>query len=295
VLGTRLRHRFAILGAAVLFSTGGAAIKACALDGWQVAGARSLVAALTLVALVPGARRLPSPRVLAVAVSYALTLLLFVLANKLTTAAAVIFLQSTAPLYVLALAPRLLREPVRRRDLGLMGALALGLGLVLSDLQPVAAATAPAPLRGNLLAAASGVCWAATLLGLRWLEREPDGPTGPEGHRAPAGMSAVVAGNVLAFAATLPFAFPFAPSARDALVLLYLGSVQIGIAYLVLMYGFRRVPALEASLLVLLEPALNPLFAWLAHGEVPGARTLAGGALIVAATAARTLRAARSD
>ena len=106
--------RYGVLAAALLFSTGGAAIKACSLTGWQVAGFRSGVAAVALWLLVPGARRQWNWRTLLAGIFYAATLILFVTANKLTTSANAIFLQSTAPLYLLLLGPLVLREPVRR-------------------------------------------------------------------------------------------------------------------------------------------------------------------------------------
>jgi drug/metabolite transporter (DMT)-like permease len=110
--------RFRLVLAAALFSTGGAIIKSTALTGWQVASFRSGIAALTLLALLPAARRGWTWRTLVVAVAYALTLVLFVVANKLTTSANTIFLQSTSPLYILVLSPLLLREAVRPRDVG---------------------------------------------------------------------------------------------------------------------------------------------------------------------------------
>jgi drug/metabolite transporter (DMT)-like permease len=51
----------------------------------------------------------------------------------------------------------------------------------------------------------------------------------------------------------------------------------------------RHLPALEASLFLLLEPVLNPLWAWLIRGEYPGVWVLAGGAMIIAATGARAV------
>ena len=98
--------RVQILAAALLFSTGGAAIKSAAFSSWQVAGLRSAVAALAIWLFLPQSRRLGATaaerlRVVLVAMAYAATLVLFVLANKLTTSANTIFLQSTAPLYVL--------------------------------------------------------------------------------------------------------------------------------------------------------------------------------------------------
>jgi len=103
-----LGNRLLLVMAALLFSTGGAAIKSTSLTAWQVASFRSGVAAFVLLAAVPEARRGWSWRITPVAAAYAATLILFVLATRLTTAANAIFLQSTAPLYVWVLAPCLL-------------------------------------------------------------------------------------------------------------------------------------------------------------------------------------------
>jgi drug/metabolite transporter, DME family len=285
-----LTPRLQLLAAAALFSTGGAVIKAIHLSGWPVACLRSGIAAAALLLVLPQARRRPSPRVLAVAACYAITMILFVLANKLTTAASTIFLQSTAPLFVLLLGPWLLRERIRREDLLSMAAIGLGLVLLVAGLEP-ASATAPEPLHGDLLAALSGLTWGLTIMGLRGLGRRAESATTPGGDAlgsAASGGEAEAAafwGNVLACAAALPWSLPLPPSAAsDWLGLAFLGLLQIGFAYILLTRGIGRVPALEASLLLMLEPVLSPLWAWLAHGERPGPRVLAGGALILAAT-----------
>lgn len=276
--GARLR----LATAAVLFSTGGAAIKAARFDAWQIAGFRSGIAALTLLICLPAARRGWSWRAALVGVAYAATLVLFVLANRLTTAANTIFLQSTAPLYLLLLGPWLLHEPVRRRDLLTMAA--VGSGLVLFFVgteQP--AATAPDPARGNILAVLSGVCWALTLAGLRWMGRYT--PAG-------GGLGAVAIGNLIAFAGCLPLALPLGHHpAADWATILYLGVVQIGLAYVLVTVALEALPVFEASLILLLEPALNPIITWLVHGETPGAWAVAGGAIILTATALK----ARAD
>src|ERR1035437_2202074 len=137
-----LRNRLLLVAAAVLFSTGGAAIKAAALTPWQVASFRSGVAALALLLVVPEARKGWSWRVAPVGAAYAATLILFVLATRLTTAANAIFLQSTAPLYLLLLGPWLLREPIRRSDIVYILAIAAGMALF-SLGAPRAAASPP--------------------------------------------------------------------------------------------------------------------------------------------------------
>lgn len=285
--------RLLILGAALLFSTGGAAIKACTLSSWQVAGLRCGLAALALMVAVPAWRRFWTPRSLLVGCAYAATMILFVVGNKLTTAANTIFLQSTAPLYVMLLAPRLLGEKLELRDLVSFAALFAGLVLFLGGSE-APQATAPSPDAGNLMGAASGVTWAFTLLGLRWLGRE----AAPEVARVPAAPApgasagtAVVAGNWIALGVCLPFVFPVQDaSGLDWTLVLYLGLFQIGLAYVFMTRGVARVRALEASLLLLLEPVLNALWAWLIHGERVGPWSLAGAALILAATILRALR-----
>ena len=279
-----LRHRFEILGAALLFSTGGAAIKATTLTSWQVASFRSGIAALALLLLVRGARRGWSWAVLPVGAAYAATMVLFVASNKLTTAANAVFLQSSAPLYVLLLGPLLLREPIRRRDLGFM--VVVLLGLLLFFVEPGARqATAENPWLGNVLALLSGVFYAVAIVGLRWISRR--------GESGGSALATLVAGNALAFLVCLPMALPARAGAVDWAVITYLGVFQIAAAYVLLTAGIRHVPALEVSTLLLLEPALNPFWAWLVHGERPGIWSLAGGALILGATIFKTWRDSR--
>lgn len=258
----------------MLFSTGGAAIKAPSIDGWQIASFRSGIAALFLLTAIPESRRW-TWRMLPVAACYAATLVSFVLANRLTTAANTIFLQSAAPLYVLLLGPLLLHEPVRRRDLGFVGVVVCGIGCLFIG-SPAASGTAPDPVRGNIWAIASGVAYAFMLVGLRWLSRKDSGG---------AGIATVAMGNAVACIAALPFALPISGIyVKDLLVLLYLGTIQVGLAYYFLARGISRVPAVQATTLLMAEPALNPVWTWLVHGERPAAWAVAGGALIVSAT-----------
>jgi drug/metabolite transporter (DMT)-like permease len=204
---------------------------------------------------------------------------LFVLANRLTTAANTIFLQSTAPLYLLFLAPWLLKEPIRREDLGFM--LAVGIGLLLFFLgteQP--AATAPDPIRGNVLALGSGLCWALAICGLRWLAADPT-------RGSPA--AAVVSGNFTAFLVGLPLALPVGSHGiADWAVVFYLGAFQIALAYVFVTAAIQMLPALEAAVILLLEPVLNPLWAWVVQREIPGAWALLGGAIILGATTVKS-------
>lgn len=278
-----LRAKLYIITGALLFSTGGVAIKLSTLSGWQISCFRSLVAGIALLVLLPETRRHWSWRVLLVALPYATTLTLFTLANKLTTAANTIFLQDTAPFYVLLLSPLLLRERIRRADLAFMAALLVGLGLIFaSTREPTASAVDPA--LGNVLAACSGLSWAFTVLGLRWLAVRA-------GRSGESPLSGVAMGCFLAFAMGSPLALPVeSVGVSDWLIVAYLGLFQIALAYLFITAGVRHVPAFEASLLLLVDPMFSPVWAWLSLGETPGALALAGGALVIVATAAYACR-----
>jgi len=274
--------RLYALGAAFFFSTGGTAIKLSGLSSWQLAGFRSGLVALLLWWLVPTWRRWWSPSSLAVGVAFGATLVLFVTANTLTTAANAIFLQYSAPLYLLLLGPWLLGEPNRRSDLALIALLAIGMLLFFIG-QETPSATAPDPLRGNFIGACAGVTWALTLLGMRWLARQPDA--------ARAGGAAVIAVTVLAFAVCLPWALPM-PEATpvDWAVVFYLAVFQIGVAYLCLLRGIRKLRALEISLLLSIEPVASGVWAWLVHDEIPGAMALLGCSLIFSSVLLQALR-----
>ncbi len=272
--------RLQLVLAATCFSTAGAAIKWCGFGAWQIAAIRALVAMVAILALIPEARHRWSWQIGLVGVAYAAAGLLFVFANKLTTAANTVFLQATNPLFVVALAPWLLRERVRAADLAFMGVLAAGLTLLFVGGQRHFA-TAPDPVLGNVLAAGSAVAWAFTVTGYRWLARLGEGGAdhGPI-------AAAAACGNLIVFLVCLPGALPLAAGrATDWLIVIYLGVFQLGLAYVFLSRAITRVLALEASLFLLVEPVLSPVWAWLGHGETPGPLAVIGGAVILTATA----------
>jgi drug/metabolite transporter (DMT)-like permease len=272
------RARWLMVATAVLFSTGGTAIKACELSGWQVAGMRSAIAAVVLYAWVPSARRNWTRGVWLVSVFYALTLVMFVVANKLTTAANTIFLQSTAPVYVLLLGPWVLGERWRRHDLAVLAMVAVGMVLFLmSDEETTAIATDPT--LGNTLACLAGITWAGTIMGLRKLA---------EGGEIGAAAASTVVGNLLAAAIALPVAWPLeVGTVTDWTVLLYLGTFQIAAAYVLMTRAMPHLPALTVSLLLMIEPVSSAVIAAVVHGEVPGTLATVGAASILAALGAQ--------
>ena len=264
-----------LVGTALLFATGGAAIKLAALTAWQIAAFRSGIAAAMLLLILPEARRLRQLSTWLAAAAYAATLLLFVHANKLTTSANAVFLQASAPVYLLVIGPVFLKEKLRRADLW-MGLLVVS-GMILFFCGNAAPqATAPNPHAGNLLALVSGVTWALTLAGLRSAARASGGSALPM----------VVAGNLIVFFVSLPQAFPVMHvDGSSVAVVLYLGCIQIAFAYWILTRAVRHVPAFEASLILLLEPVSNPVWSWLIHGERMDAWALSGAGLVLAGAA----------
>ena len=316
--------------AGILFSTGGAAVKATELDAWQVAGTRSLVAAAALLIAIPAARRwaggVPAGRgnpggggsavgrgdarrpvwwreparrralllTVGTGCCYCLTLVLFVHANKRTTAAETIFLQSTAPLFVLLLAPLLLRERLTGRQLLFVPLFGAGLALAFFG-GADGAASAPDPLTGNVLALFCGLAYGLTLIGLRAAGRPlPVRPAGPSDEapsaeaagaaRAP-GIAAAACGNVIVCCACLPaMAPPWSASTGDLVIVACLGLFQVALAYVFVARAARILRAPVLALLLLLEPALSPFWAMWLHGEQPHSLTWLGGAVIAAAT-----------
>ncbi len=229
---------------------------------------------------MPDARRGWKTRTWLIGITYAATLVLFVLATKLTTSANAIFLQSTAPLYLLLLGPLVLHERIRRVDVMVICAVAAGASLLLLGSQRIVT-TAPDPVRGNVLGVFTGLTWALTLTGLRWIGKRPETAESP--------TTIVIAGNIIAFAACIPWTAPISQvGVKDVAVLVYLGVFQIGLAYILVTRSIRHVPGLEASTLLLVEPVLNPIWTWLIQGERPGPLALLGGSFIIAATFAGT-------
>jgi len=246
-----------------------------ALSGWQIASYRAVVATAFLWFVLPAARRNWTWRTFVGGAIYAVMVVLYVLSNKLTTAANAILLQSTYPLYLLVLGPLFLKEKLRGVDVAVVGGVLLGAAVLFSGSEHIVA-TAPDPVRGNIVALASGFAWALTIAALRWLgKRDP---------LAESAAAVAIAGNAIAFVACLPLAVRGPEVHVEAgAVVLYLGLVQVGLGYLCLTRSIRHVPAVDAATLLLIEPVLNPIWAWLIHGEQPSGRALAGGTLILAA------------
>jgi DME family drug/metabolite transporter len=245
------------------------AIKAIDDAPLKVAFYRSAFAAVTLLLVFrPRPRRLDPAFALGL-VSYAACLITFVIATKWTTAANAIFLQYSGVVWVLLFSPLVVREPFQARDAA--AAVVAFAGMALFFVGKLRSGGS-----GDLVALASGVLWAGLVLSLR---RERHG----------AASSVVTYGNVLAAAALLPFvARDLALTPRSALVLAFLGIVQIGAAYVLFVRGLERVTAAAASLIGMAEPVLNPIWVFLLLGEKPSPFAVLGGAIVLGAIAWRS-------
>jgi drug/metabolite transporter, DME family len=270
-----------VLAAAVIWSTGGLFIKWTSLSGLELSFGRSLLAAIT-VALFTRREGFGVNAVTVLAsLLYAALLLLFVLATKATTAANAIFLQYTAPVYVLILEPLLYKEKFHRRDLITVVACIAGMSLFFVG------KLRPQDVTGNMLALASGVCFAFYFLLLRHSSAR-------QVNRA----SSVIYGNLLVVLIAAPAGLAALShlTLADGLSVLYLGVVQIGIAYTLFTLGMAQgIRSLDAGIVGYIEPVLNPIWVFLVLGERPSGWALIGGIIIVSAVVWHTALKAKES
>jgi drug/metabolite transporter (DMT)-like permease len=253
---------------AVFWSFGGILIKFIQWHPMAISGMRSAIGALTILAVFRGLRFTGSRAQIGGAIAYAGTVTLFVLATKLTTAANAILLQYTAPVHVALFGPWLLGEPSRRRDVAAIAVILGGMALFFMD------RLSTAGLWGNVAALGSGACFGWLTLFLRL-------------QKGGSGIESIFLGNLLAAVLGLPFMFGSMPDARSWGGLVLLGTVQMGIPYVLFSMAVRHVPAVTAILVPMIEPVLNPVWVLLLLGETPSPMAVAGGAVILGTVAAR--------
>ena len=267
------------MAAALLWSTGGLFIKWTKLSGLELSFFRSFFALFT-VALFTRREGFGINLVSAAgAVLYAVLLILFVLATKETTAANAIFLQYTAPVYLLIFEPLFYKEKFRFRDL-ITVLICIG-GMTLFFVGQLR----PQDVTGNILALASGFCFALYFLLLRH-------PRARDVNRA----SSVIYGNLLAVLLTAPWGLAAVQgiNSHDLLSVIYLGVVQIGVAYTFFTIAMARgVRSLDAGIMGYIEPVLNPVWVFLVLGERPSEWALLGGGIIILAVVVHMLADAR--
>ena len=264
--------------AALCWSLGGLLIKSVAWPPLAVAGGRGLIAAAFLAVFAPRFRFTWSAAQIGGAVAYAGTTILFVTANKLTTAANAILLQYTAPVWIALFGAWFLGERATRADWITIVVVFSGMALFFCDDLQFAG------FAGNLVALASGVAFASMTLLLR---KQKD--TSAE--------ESIFLGNLLAGVIGIPFMLSAhsLPNTRGWIALALLGVVQLGLSYLLYARAIRHVTALEAVLIPVIEPILNPIWVLLVIGERPGPLSLLGGVIVLSAVTLRTLHSLRTN
>ena len=273
------QHKFPptmlVIIAVLLWSTGGLFVKITTLNAFHVNFGRALFAAITVgifLAIRKGFKF--DWFILFASLFYAGTLTAFVYANKNTTAANAIFLQYTAPIYILIFAPLILKEKFRGVDLIAVILCIAGMSLFFFETPGgLNNLSATSIFSGNIAGLISGGCLGGYLIMLRHPRLLKFNPA-----------LSVLYGNIVIVILMLPFLItnPQTPTTNDFLAIAYLGIFQIGVAYLFFTKGLANgVRSLDASIIGFIEPMLNPVWVFLFVGERPNEWAILGAAIII--------------
>ncbi|MGD1008054.1 MAG: EamA family transporter [Ignavibacteriaceae bacterium] len=259
----------AVFTAGVMWSTGGICIKLITLNALQICFCRSILAALVFIVIFKKEIFYANVFTFINALLYTGVLIFFVSATKITTAANAIFLQYTAPIYVLILEPLINKTKYEKANIITIIVCFAGMSLFFIG------KLSPGDMWGNTLGLLSGIALAAFLLGMRMNKKEYQ-------------FSSIFYGNILVSLFCLNSMFgKLDLSVPNILMVSFLGIFQIGIAYAIFSYGLIRVYAIEASIIAMIEPVLNPVWVFFGYGEVPSVMAIAGGIIIIAAIIVR--------
>ncbi|MGI5997460.1 MAG: DMT family transporter [Lutispora sp.] len=256
--------------ASILWSTGGILIKAVDWNPIAIAGSRSLISSIVVLLYLRKPRFTWSKAQLGGALSYTATVILFVAANKLTTAANAILLQFTAPIFVAILGAWLLKEKIKWYDY--IAILTVFGGMLLFFIDDVGGGS----MLGNILAVVSGFFLACVTISLRY---QKDGSP----------VETTLIGNWLTFIVAIPFIAGGLPDIKSIIAIILLGVFQLGIAYILYALASKHLSAIEAILLTVIEPLLNPLWVFLFAGEKPSIYAVLGGILVIVSVTIRSI------
>lgn len=265
-----------LLAAALCWSTGGVLIKLIDLEAVGLAGARSVIAAVTIWMYIRTFRIRFSKRLVLGALAYTGTVILFVMSTKTTTAANAILLQYTAPVWVALLSPWLLREPISRIDWIAIVVTLGGMGIFFLEKLSVEAQI------GNLYAIISGIFFALCVIALR---------LGRDGSA----IHMVLLGNIITALLCAPFLIGDSLPSEDILPLIILGVGQLALGYILFSKGIAHVSAIDGALIPVIEPILNPLWVVLAVQEPTSVYSIVGGVIVLSAVTGRGLYHAYSS
>ena len=246
----------------VLWSTSGMLIKMISWNPIAIAGVRSGIASLVLLPVIKMKDFRVSRIGLLTSVSFSATVILFVSATKMTTAANAIILQYTAPIYTAIFSGFFLKEKVKKTDI-FFSILAVG-GIVLCFINKLSSGN----IYGDIMALFSGVSFGWFYLFMR--KQKSENP-----------INSAFLGNVLTFIISIPFLFGEKIGKIDIFYLLILGIFQMGVPMFFYSAGIKYITALEAILISTIEPILNPVWVYLAVGETPGKWTFIGGMVVI--------------
>lgn len=279
----RLAGQMAIFATALLMSTNGLFIRLLPWHPMVIAGMRSIIAAVFLLVfrmIFPppkGVKNPPIPLWIC-GFLFAGTMITFVIANTITTAANVILLQYGAPVWAALLGWLLIKEKPHWEQWGALVLVIIGLLIFLRD------GLGTGALLGDGIAVFSGLLFGANSVMLRKLKN---------GNPS----DAMLLAHVICAVIGAPFIFlhPPALSMAPVLTILYMGIVSIGFGAFLFAYGIKRIPAIQAMLITVFEPLLNPVWVLLITGERPAPAAIVGGAMILAAVIASSVIGKRRE
>jgi DME family drug/metabolite transporter len=261
----------AVFITAILWSSGGLFIKLISLNAMQLSFFRCSIAAVAFAIIFRKKLLIVNGFTFINAAFYAAVLTTFVIATKTTTAANAIFLQSTAPIYVLIFEPII--NKTKQEKINVITIAVCFIGMIFFFLGEIS----PGHLEGNLVALVSGITFAALFLGLRKNGKEYQ-------------QSSIFYGNIFVALISIPFILDLNPlSFNDIWMVTFLGVFQIAFAYALFSYGLKRILAVEASIISMFEPVLNPVWVLIGYGEIPSFTAVIGGGIIIIAILSRTL------
>ena len=268
----RSRAIFLLVITAILWSLGGVLIKSIKWNPVAIAGMRSMIAVVVLLIVIRKPKITWSFPQIGGALAYSGTVILFVMANKITTAANAILLQYTAPIYVALFGAWFLKEKAKLFDWIIVFIVLGGMALFFLDHLNVNG------VLGNIVAAASGVCFGFFAIFMRMQKDESP-------------IESVLLGNILTAIIAIPFMFKSAPSTEGWINLLIMGVIQLGVPYILYSMAIKHVTALEAILIPVIEPILNPVWVFILLGETPGPWAVVGGTIVIMAVTLRCVLA----
>ena len=257
-----------VFAAAVMWSFAGVLSKFIPWGGLSIACIRGLIAAATIGIVTKQWIFKPTPAVLLGAFGTFFTSVLFMMANKMTTAANAIVLQYTAPAFVIILSAVFLKAKPKRLDIITILITLSGISLFFIE------HLGKGVLWGDLLSILSGLTFSIVF----FASRLPGANT----------MQASYLG-CLFNAVLIPFLF-FDQNLRTfdtsvSLTMLATGVLQLGLAYILFSKGIKTTSAVSSSIIAMIEPILNPIWVFLLMGEHPGPLAITGASIVIATIA----------